>query len=65
VLYVCVEKRTCEDPNDDPRGSVEPTKAVTVTIFLVSEQATETYRQLAMGSGRGEVYDEVGTFGTR
>jgi hypothetical protein len=60
-----MEKRTCEDPNDDPRGSVEPTKAVTVLIFLVSVQATETYRQLALGSGRGEVYDEVDTAGTR
>jgi hypothetical protein len=62
-----MEKRTCKDPNDDPRGSVEPAKAVTVTvtIFRVSEQATEKYIQLAMGSVRGEVYDEVGTVGTR
>jgi len=59
-----MEECTCEDPNEDPRGSVEPTKAVTVPIVLVSEQATETYRQLTLGSGRGEVYDEVGTAGT-
>ena len=60
-----MEERTCEYPKEDPRGSVEPTKAVTVPNFLVSEQATETYRQLALGSGRGEVYDDVGTVGTR
>ena len=60
-----MEKRTCEDPNADPRGSVEPAKAVTVRIFVVSVQATENYIQLALGSGRGEVYDEVGTVGTR
>jgi hypothetical protein len=60
-----MEKRTCEDPNVDPWGSVEPAKAVTVPIFLVSEQATETYIQLALWSGRGEFYDEVGTVGTR
>jgi hypothetical protein len=60
-----MEKRTCEDPNVDPRGSVEPAKAVTVPIYLVSEQATENYIQLALGFGRGEVYDEVGTAGTR
>ena len=60
-----IEERTCEHPKEDPRGSVEPTKAVTVTDFLVSEQATESYRQVALGSGRGEVYDEVGTAGTR
>ena len=59
-----MDERTCEDPREDPRGSVEPTKAVTVPIVLVSEQATETYIQLALGSGRGEVYDEVGTAGT-
>ena len=60
-----MEKRTCEDPKDDPRGSTEPTKAVSVPIFRVFIYATETYRQLALGSGRGEVYDEVGTAGTR
>jgi hypothetical protein len=65
VLYVYMEKRTCEDPNDDPRGSVEPTKAVTVRRILVSVQATETYRQLALRSGRGEFYDDVSTAGTR
>jgi hypothetical protein len=37
-----MEERTCEDTKEDPRGSVEPTKAVTVPIFLVSEQTTET-----------------------
>ena len=60
-----MEEGICEDPKEDPRGSVEPTKSVTVPIFLVSEQATETYRQLALWSGRGEVYDAVGTVGTR
>jgi len=60
-----MEKRTCEDPNDDPRSSVEPTNAVTVPIFLVSEQATESYRQLALGFGRGEFNDGVSTVGTR
>lgn len=60
-----MEERTCEDPKEDTRGSVEPTKAVAVTDFLVSEQAAESYRQLALGFGRGEVYDEVGTVGTR
>jgi len=60
-----MEKRTCEDPNVDPRGSVEPAKAVTVPIFLVSEQATENYTQLTLWSEHGETYDEVGTAGTR
>ena len=60
-----IEELTCEHPKEDPWGSVEPTKAVTVTDFLVSEQATESYRQLALGSGHGEVYDFVGTAGTR
>jgi hypothetical protein len=60
-----MEERTCEDPKEEPRSSVEPTKAVTLAIFLVSEQATEFYRKLALGSGRGEVYEEVGTVGTR
>jgi hypothetical protein len=47
-----MEEGICEDPKEDPRGSVEPTKSVTVPIFLVSEQETETYRQLALESGR-------------
>jgi hypothetical protein len=37
-----MEELTCEDPKEDPRGSVQPTKAVTVPVFLVSEQTTET-----------------------
>jgi hypothetical protein len=41
-----MDRRTFENPNDDPRGSIEPTKAVAVTNFLVSVQAAEFYRQL-------------------
>jgi hypothetical protein len=60
-----MEKRTSEDPNDDLRGSTEPSKAVSVPIFRVFVYATETYRQLALGSGLEEVYDGVGTVSTR
>jgi hypothetical protein len=59
-----METHTCEDPKKVPRCSVELTKAVTMKNFPVSEQATESYGQLALGSGPGEVYDEVGTAGT-
>jgi hypothetical protein len=60
-----MEERTCENPKEDPRSSVKPTKTVTLTNFLVFEQAAESYRKLASGSGPGEVYENVGTGGTR
>jgi hypothetical protein len=42
VVYVFMERPTCEDPKEDPRGSGESTKAVTVKFLLVSVQATES-----------------------
>jgi hypothetical protein len=60
-----MEERTCENPKEDPRSSVKPSKAVALANFLVFEQAAECYRKLASGSGPGEVYEKVGAAGTR